>query len=457
MTQIFVAGTMYGAMTVAAAIDAGLFGGGRRVLLTANNAAIPQLATPLHEMPGFEALAGRFHEVLSWNDLIDPLHPFGWTPRAEDLPVFERLLRDRWGLGTDPVELVTESIAVSPGRALAMIFHDAPVTVYSDGLMAYGPTRTSLPNVGPRIDRLLHLDLVPGLKPRLLEEYGVPPAIVPDEAFLAVLAEVTTEVAPVLARHGSGLEGAALIVGQYLAALDLISESAEEDLHLRMLRGCAARGHTTVLFKPHPTSQTSLSGRLAEEAGKLGVRLVVIDDPVPAEVWWATAKPELVVGCFSTAQMTALRFFGATAACSGTRMMLDQLTPYQNSNRVPLVITDTLLPHLDAEGKLSTPVIDLDRAGEELAPLLTAVTYCMQAGSRPELRNDAQAFLAEHAEGPMLRYFKRRRLTSLKLPGGLSQSNRRLLTAALPPHTKRRELALKALRKTEEMRGQTDE
>src|SRR5690348_17927762 len=49
------------------------------------------------------------------------------------------------------------------------------ITVYADGLMSYGPTRNKLGLlVDSRIDRLLHLDLVPGLRPMLLTEFGVP-------------------------------------------------------------------------------------------------------------------------------------------------------------------------------------------------------------------------------------------------------------------------------------------
>ncbi|MEO5874558.1 MAG: polysialyltransferase family glycosyltransferase, partial [Streptosporangiaceae bacterium] len=213
----------------------------------------------------------------------------------------------------------------------------------------------------------------------------------------------------------------------------------EDELHVAMLRGVVARGHTTVLFKPHPASPVRATGALAEAAQSLGARLLVIDDPVPAEAWCAATRPALIVGCFSTALSTAVRYYGVPAAAVGTRDLLAKLAPYQNSNRVPVTIIDTMLPHLSEDGTLSAPVLT-DAA--ELSRLLTAVAYAMRAGSLPERRAEAVAYLTGHAGGPMARYFKRRRLTTLGLPGGLSPATRSLLATALPPRSRRRRLAV---------------
>ena len=147
----------------------------RRILLISNNAAdagdgpgagrdarLRAAARPLRR----GALLERDHR---------PLHPGGWSPRPDDVPLWERHLRRLWNLGDDEVELAVESIQVHPALGLRPDLHRArPSTVYADGLMSYGPTRDKLdPLVGTRIGRLLHLDLVPGLKPLLLTEFGV--------------------------------------------------------------------------------------------------------------------------------------------------------------------------------------------------------------------------------------------------------------------------------------------
>ncbi|TDD19959.1 hypothetical protein E1294_19280 [Nonomuraea diastatica] len=381
-------------MSLAAAIDDGRFGDGRRVLVVSNNAAVPEAATPLDGAPGFAALRGRFDEVVSWNELIAPLHPSDWRARVIEVPMMERLIRSRWGL--DGVEeLVLESIAVPPARTIAGLVRDCPITVYSDGLMSYGPTRDPLPaEIFRRVGRLLHLDLVPGLTPLLLSEYGVAPEILPGERFLPVLDEVAA-TAP------GPPAGQAMILGQYLSALEIVTPEEEAALHETMLAALAARGYTGVVFKPHPAAGRRHARLLRAAAEPLGVDLSVADESVPAEVCFAALRPELVVGCFSTGLVTAQRYFGLKVASYGTGMVLERLTPYENSNRIPVTIVDALLPRLSAEGVIERP------PAVDLPGLVRTVGYCMQADTYPELRPDGIAFDA--------RYFKRRRLETLDL------------------------------------------
>ncbi|MGW2236032.1 alpha-2,8-polysialyltransferase family protein [Streptomyces sp. NPDC001759] len=412
-TRIYCVSTLYGAATLAAAIDSDCFEDeDRSLLLVFNNSATPETTPPVDEMPGFEPLRAHFDEVLSWNEAISPFHPGAWVPRADDVPLFERYLRLLWGLGEDRVELVVESIQVAPALTVAQLFTDAPVHVYADGLMSYGPTRNKIdPLVGTRVRRLLHLDLVPGLTPRLLTEFDVPAEVVPAEAFLKVLGELTASVTdlPVLP------DDAALLLGQYLSALGILSPEEEEDLHVRMMRGAVERGHRAIVFKPHPTAPARYSRALEAEAGKLGVDLTVLDVPVLAEVLFEKVPPALVVGCFSTALFTASAFYGLTVARVGTEMLLDRLTPFQNSNRVPVVLADALIA--DLEGRKSEAPV----AADTLDGLLDALSYTMQSQIHPSLRPQAERYLSKQLTPRTKRYFRRRRLTSLGLPGGIPE------------------------------------
>ncbi|MFE3034654.1 alpha-2,8-polysialyltransferase family protein [Streptomyces canus] len=410
-TQIFCASTLYGAVTLAAAIDSDLFEEPeRRVLLVFNNTATPETSTPLDEMPGFAPLRDHFDEVLSWNEAISPFHPGSWTPRPDDIPLFERYLRLLWNLGEDRVELVLESIQVTPALAVAQIFTGAPVDVYADGLMSYGPTRNKLdPLVGTRVRRLLHLDLVAGLTPMLLTEFDVPPVIVPTSAFLKAMGELTAAVEELPPLP----DNAALLLGQYLSALDILSPEEEEDLHVRMLKGAVAGGHRSVVFKPHPSAPARYSRALEAEAEKLGVDLTVLDTPVLAEVLFAKARPALVVGCFSTALFTASALYDLPAARVGTELLLERLTPYQNSNRVPVVLADAVLP--DLEGREGQEAVSADL----LNALITALGFTLQPQIYPSLRPAAERFLSQHFGPRTRRYFRKKRLTSLGLPGGI--------------------------------------
>ncbi|CAL9443557.1 hypothetical protein SUDANB6_02290 [Streptomyces sp. enrichment culture] len=415
-TQIFLASTLYGTATLAAALDTGCFApADRRILLVSNNAATPETTPAVDEMSGFERLRTRFDDVVSWNEAIYPFHPGGWSPRTEDVPLWERHLRRLWRLGDDDVALAVESIQVHPALGVTQIFTDAPVTVYADGLMSYGPTRTKLdPLVGTRVERLLHLDLVPGLTPLLLTEFDVAPETVPTAAFTKVLAELADTGDPL-----PDVAEPALLLGQYLSALDILSPDEEEDLHVRMLRGAAGLGHERVVFKPHPSAPARFASALEREAEQLGVGLTVLDTPVLAEVLYQRMRPALVVGCFSTGLLTASTLYALPVARVGTDTLLDRLTPYENSNRVPVTIVDALLPEPSdraavTERRRSTDV-------DTLTALVRAVGYAMQPKILTGLRPEAEEYLRTRLDAHTRRYFKRRRLTSLGLPGGIPQ------------------------------------
>ncbi|HWM36447.1 MAG TPA: polysialyltransferase family glycosyltransferase [Streptomyces sp.] len=426
-TQIFFASTLYGAATLAAALDAGHFTScpghraeepHRRLLLVSNNTANPETAPALDAMPGFERLRGRFDRVLSWNEAIRPFHPGGWSPRTDDVPMWERYLRLLWGLGEDEIELVVESIQVEPALAVARLFPDAPIDVYADGLMSYGPTRNKLdPLVGTRVRRLLHLDLLPGLEPLLLTEFGVEGEVVSTGAFKSVLAELAQDVPPSVTAAPSG---SALLLGQYMSALEILTAEEEEQLHVRMLRGAAELGHRSVVFKPHPVAPARFSRALEKEAGELGVELHVLSAPVLAEVLYEQMRPSLVVGCFSTALLTAASFYGLRVARTGTELLLERIAPYQNSNRLPVTLVDAVLPDIaDAAAVGAWRAPDADEVERELTGLVRAVGFCMQHEIYPGMRPDAERYLAGHYGPRTRRYFKRRRLTSLGLPGAV--------------------------------------
>jgi hypothetical protein len=302
------------------------------------------------------------------------------------------------------------------------------VTVYADGLMSYGPTRDKLDGLlTTRIDRLLHLDLVPGLEPLLLSEYGVGAQTVPSDAFTKVLADVAAAQDDNDDTDGAAdtgvsalPEGAALLLGQYLSALSILTAAQEQELHLRMVRGAVELGHRKIIFKPHPSAPSGWSEPLEAEARRLGAELTVFDAPVLAEVLYQRIQPALVVGCFSTALLTAAAFYGIPVARTGTERLLNQLAPYQNSNRVPVTLVDLLVPDLaDADAVTGGRLPSRDAVAREVTPLLRTVGYCMQAQAYPELRDEAIGYLSTKLDTRTWRYFKRRRLTSLALPGGV--------------------------------------
>ncbi|UZI29173.1 polysialyltransferase family glycosyltransferase [Streptomyces sp. VB1] len=425
--RIFHASSPAATVLLAAAIDAGCFTEpDRRILLLSRTGPAPEAVADVSETAGFGRLRARFDEVLSWNDAIFPFHPDGWLPRADDAPLWERHFRRAWGLGDEELELVVDSPHAGPARALTQLFAGVPVDVYAEGPGGYGPTGEKIPPLtGVRVRRLLHPDLVPGARLLLLGEYGVEQRTVPAEAITKVVGELADSEVKLPA-----VEAPALLLGQDLAGAGLLPAAEEAELRLEMVRGAAALGHRRLVFAPDPYAPWEDPAALRAEADRLAVELTVLDTarPVVADVLLHRLRPALVVGCTSAALFGAARFHGLPVAAVGTGLLLERLSPYENAERIPATLADALLPGLgDAEAVAAqtpytgaqTPYTgpETPYTGPELDGLLAAVGFAMRPKVRPDLRPAAERYLSTHLDDRTWRYFKRRRLASLALPG----------------------------------------
>ena len=421
-TQVFLASTAFGLATLVAALDADLISPApRRILVVANNTLVPEGADSLRDVGGTATLLARFETVYDYNEAIEPQHPAAWSPRATDLPLWERHFRRLWELGADEVELIVESIQVDPALALCRLFADASIVVYADGLMSYGPTRRALPEtLGGRVRRLLYLDLVPGVTPLLLSEWGVESAVIPPARFAAVIeglglrrpaARAGTDARPIM------------VLGQYLTALGVLTESEELALNADLVLRCSATSTVAapkapVVFKPHPSAPASAVHALRRLTDDLGVGLWVADGAELAETWFAAGRISAVASCFSTGLLTARSVYGLPVARLGTELLLERLTPYHNSNRIPVTVVDALLPELPLSGfPVAADAAPTAGLGD-LAGLVAAVGYAMQPNLLGARRVAAAAYLDQHPD-QRRRYVKRRRLTRLNLPGAL--------------------------------------
>lgn len=419
-TQIILASTLYQVMSLSAMIRASTLGGGgdRRVLVVANNAYAPELVPSATQLPGFDAVAHHFDQVVDLNATVWPIHPKKWNAGNNESPMLERLLRREWGIAPGaPVELVLESLPGSPAAGLANVFADAPVSVHSDGLMSYGPSRNALPRpVFQRLTAIHYLDLVPGLQPIQLSQYAPRHVKQPLDSLREVMREALDGVRPLLSAQGwdERREDSAVLLGQYLAALGLITPEEETQLHVDMIDDAVDRGYTSLIFKPHPTSGPRATSAMAEHARHRGAVLEVVDLPVSAEVLLEQLRPGLAVSCFSTSLATARYAYGTEVSAVGTELLLERVAPYQNSNRIPITLVDALAvrgmqPPADAAPDTAV--------GQDVQTLVEAVSYCMQPQSVTHLRPSAEAYLSAALGTGEMRYFKRRRLTALGLPG----------------------------------------
>ncbi|MGO2326707.1 polysialyltransferase family glycosyltransferase [Glutamicibacter arilaitensis] len=404
MIALIEASSYFQLASLAAMADAGLLPeADERILILANGSQVPELTTALDEVPGFDKLAARFDRVVDFAALSAPRRPAQFNPREDELHIFERLLRNAWDLGDEPLTLVLESIQVNPARALARIFFDAQLWIHSDGLMSYGPTRNRLPMpLRQRIMGTIHVDLVPGLQPHLLAELQPRREVLSTENLAGIFSQLA---------HGAEFDlpsSSALILGQYLGSLGLMDAEEEFELHLEMLNEVSRREISTVLFKAHPSASATSAARLAAAAKDMGLDFRLLNTDHLAETVIAAVRPAVVISCFSTGLATAKFILGTEVYAVGTGMLLQVLAPYENSNRIPLSIIHALFVQ-------DLPVPEHSGAEDRLSDLLLAVAYCMQAAQLPHLREQAESFLAAHYP-EFSAHFKRRRITKLELP-----------------------------------------
>ncbi|GEP47478.1 hypothetical protein FVP74_01195 [Microbacterium saccharophilum] len=412
MTQVFVLNSAYGAMTAAAAMDAGLFPepSGDRILLAVNAAIVPETTTGIAESRQLQGVLRRFDRVESLNALVAPTPPVQWQPAADDLPMLERLLRRAWGIDDgSSLELFLQSPQVPPSRTLAAVFPGAPITIVGDGLMTYSPIRDRMPAAfADRVLGVAYADVVPGVEPLLFAETGAPRLPVPVDRFRSIVEEVAGAAEdPGLDDLAASAAPTVLILGQYLAHLGLVSADEEQALQAEMVDRALEWSPRRIVFKPHPSAPPAITDAVARRARAHGLEVATYDGEVPAEIVAARLRTVGVVAGFSTALPTVRALFGTPIASAGTELLLRRLHPYENGNRIPVTIVDALT-------RPGSPYTSPAR----LQHLLDTVGHTMQPQTAAQLRGRAASFLAGADPDERDRYVGARRLTQLRLPGG---------------------------------------
>ncbi|WP_243228463.1 alpha-2,8-polysialyltransferase family protein [Microbacterium sp. CIAB417] len=405
MTRLFLLHSAYGLATAAAAIDEGIFDGEQEnVLLAVNTARVPETTTGIDVLPGLAGLRARFARVESLDELLSPRHPSSWKPPSADAPLLRRLLTRVWGLDDD-VELCVQSPQVAPARTLLGLFPDARITVVGDGLMTYSPIRVALGRTTvERVGRVVYADVAPGVAPLVFTEAGAARVPVLPARFRAALEETAAED-PQLDMLADGTR-TALVLGQYLAALGLVSPAEEIAMQQEMIDRAMAADPERIVFKPHPSAPPAVTDALRQRVRRRGVAFAEHRGPTAAELVAERLDAAVVVAGFSTALPTVSTLYGRPIASAGLASVLRRLEPYENSNRVPATIVDALT-------REHSPY----REPAQLQLLVDAVGYAMQPRIAEHLRPRAVQLLEGLDAAERDRYFSPARLSALALPG----------------------------------------
>ncbi|MEV6106369.1 hypothetical protein AB0M28_16845 [Streptomyces sp. NPDC051940] len=346
-------------------------------------------------MTGFDKLSARFDRIVSWHDVIAPLHPAEWRIRAHDAPAWERQLRQWWRLGDEPVGLVLDSLADGQSLALAEIFASAQLALCTGGADAYAPTPAGLPRpLGLRVRELLHLDLLPGTAPLCLSEFGVPVRALPPQAVRDAVAPVTSP--------GGPAEGAAL----------LVAPSEPELCELLTHARAAGYGPVVAVGLPSGVRLRALERTAREQSAPL----TVVEPPQVTEALYEELRPAALVSADPSLLLRARALYGVTPV-----------------PRIPSPRT--------ADAALATAAAA--PLPPDLAALAGALAYTEQPRVYASLRPEAAAYLRAAGRAP---YFPRRRLMALGLPGGAPAPLRPLLRTSTLPRLARAALRNRRLR-----------
>lgn len=314
-------------LVVAAALRSGTVAPAERVVLvTTSRAGVPEAARDLRTTTGWELLTAQVDEVRSYDALVTPYHPLAWTPVAEDeVAAWRARLSEHLGLGDGPVRLLLHDLHLSPARSLAVAFPAAPIEVYVDDLAAWAPTPVVLEDeVATRVQRLVHLDLWPGVAPRLLAETGRGTTALDPGELRALARELP---AP---EHG-GDEGTrfAVVVEEDLQGYGLSEDEAAE-LARRQVALARAHGADRVVVVHDPVPVLGTESDLLAEAGA-----EELDGAAVALATVLALDPVVVI-----ASSSALLSLGRRPAVAvQPEDVLRRLRPWGHPARVPLVLT----------------------------------------------------------------------------------------------------------------------
>ena len=424
-TQVFVATTTGGLVTIGAALADGHFADvERRILLTSaqgpgvgpGGAGSPAGPT---DVAGTGELLEAFDTIHSLNEACAPLSPAEWRPRRAELPIWRRLLSDRWGIDLDEdIRLVLPGLDAEPARSLAELFDDATIDTYADGLSAYGPSRAELePATRDRLDRLIHPELVPGLRPLFSDEWPATSTAVSSDALRKMLARIDHSP-DWLADAEPGSIG--VVLGHHLAGLELLSATDEKAIDLALLQIGAARPGIRRLVYKVPSTAAGSAAALTAAARRQGLDVSLRLDPQLPETWFGHAAVGFVGSCAGNPLATARGLYGLPVRAVGPERVLAGLGTVAHGLRVPLLLADQL--YGDRAGTRST---------DELGVLVRAVAYAMQPVGYARY-GYAAAQIATAEPDLLPRYLPASRLHALGLSGSLGlRSASRLISRRL--------------------------
>lgn len=337
MNNILVeASTIYGLFIANTILDSKLIHYDNAYLIISDNTKSPEVNQSLiNTINKYDILTKNFKEIVYLNDIIYPLHPSQLNLREENINSIQRIKKM---IGCEYFKtLLLESIQVSPSKYIAEIYFESDICIYSDGVMVYAPTRFDLENsILNRISKVFFIELVHNIKPLLLIEAN--------PVYISISSKKIKEYFAKLYNIISSDKKKIIVVGQYLADLDLISADDEGELYSKILeKEISIYGNNyDFVFRPHPSSQISYKYKIKQLADKNNVNIYIDEDTLPLECRYSNINTYKVSGIFSTSLFMMKKIYNINIQSYYNDILYQKITNISNSNIIPIVLSNIL-------------------------------------------------------------------------------------------------------------------
>ena len=203
---------------------------------------------------------------------------------------------------------------------ITKLFYNSKIRIYSDGMMSFGPLRGDVyeNNLDERIDKIYYEDLCSGVVPNYLPELKIKPELVQCD-----IEGISDSV------NNKTL----LIALQSLSYSRIFAENEEYEFYVKYIKQIIRIFHGYKIYVlPHPNNSSELLNSMNLD----GVE--ILDNKYSGEEYIRKYGIAFVTSCFSTLMFRA-RKMGAQCFSFGVNELLLRLMPYENSNRVPLILS----------------------------------------------------------------------------------------------------------------------
>lgn len=208
------------------------------------------------------------------------------------------------------------------------LFFNAKISIFSDGMMSFGPLRGDIYkfNLEKRIDSLFYEDLCYGIEPKYLPELKIKPQ------------KINVNYCTI---NWHKSNKSILIALQSLSYSKILSKEEEYIFYSKYVSEIARifSGYN-IFVLPHPNNSSLLLNKIT------GANIHYLDNSLSGEEYILKYNINIVASAFSTLMFRA-KSMGATCFAFGTDELLLKLEPYENSNRIPIILSRYCFSNFD--------------------------------------------------------------------------------------------------------------